>query len=97
MPPEREGDRSDGYTPICVRRSEFRPNAGDVLVGHTAWHTQWWMAERFDVGFDDIDARIEVRNRPPRGSASLEASCGFRFPLHIENVDAAAIFAEAAS
>ncbi|MFF5034937.1 DUF779 domain-containing protein [Nocardia salmonicida] len=88
---------TDGYTPICVRRSEFRPGAGDVLAGQTAWHTQLWMAERFHVGFDDIDVRIEVRNRPQRGSASLEATCGFRFALRVDNIDAAAEFAEEAS
>ncbi|MFD4459230.1 DUF779 domain-containing protein [Nocardia sp. NPDC058480] len=88
---------TDGHTPICVRRGEFRPGAGDLLAGQTAWHTELWMADRFHVGFDDIDVRIEVRNRPQRGSASLEASCGFRFALRIEKVEDAAEFVEEAS
>ncbi|MFD3747834.1 DUF779 domain-containing protein [Nocardia sp. NPDC058633] len=88
---------ADGYTPICVRRSEFRPGPGDVLAGQSAWHTQLWMADRFHVGLDDIDVRIEVRNRPQRGSASLEAACGFRFALRIDKIDEAAGFVEEAS
>jgi uncharacterized protein len=88
---------TDGYTPVCVRREDFRPEAGDVLAGQTAWHTQLWMADRFHVGFDDLDVSIEVRNRPQAGSASLEAACGFRFALRIDQVEAAAGFVEEAS
>lgn len=88
---------TDGYTPVCVRLRDFRPGAGDVLAGQTAWHTQLWMAEPFHVGFDDLDVRIEVRNRAQLGSASLEASCGFRFTLRIEKADGAAEFVEEAS
>ena len=80
-----------------MRRSEFRFDVGDVLVGQTAWHTQLWMAERLHVCFDGIDVRIEVRDRPQRGSASLEASCGFRFALRIDQVEAATGFVEEAS
>ncbi|MFD3507939.1 DUF779 domain-containing protein [Nocardia sp. NPDC058666] len=90
---------SDGFTPMCVRRSEFRPGDGDVLAGQTAWHTQLWMADPFHVGLDDLDVKIEVRNRAPqaRESASLEAMCGFRFTLRIENADSAAELVEEAS
>ncbi|MBC7300729.1 MAG: DUF779 domain-containing protein [Nocardia sp.] len=88
---------TDGYTPVCMRLRDFRPDAGDVLAGQTAWHTQLWMAEGFHVGFDDLDVSIEVRNRPQRGSVSLEASCGFRFALRIEKADDAVEFVEEAS
>ncbi|MGW6620313.1 DUF779 domain-containing protein [Nocardia sp. NPDC055002] len=88
---------TDGYTPVCVRLRDFRPARGDVLAGQTAWHTQLWMADRFHVGFDDLDVSIEVRNRPQPGSASLEAVCGFRFALRIDKAEAAVDFVEEAS
>ncbi|MFE3546370.1 DUF779 domain-containing protein [Nocardia sp. NPDC059177] len=76
---------TDGHTPNCVRRTEFRPAPGDTLVGRTAWHTEFWMAEPFQAGIDDIDLSIDVRSAPgtDRRSASLETSCGFRFALRI--------------
>ncbi|MFE1593453.1 DUF779 domain-containing protein [Nocardia sp. NPDC058705] len=88
---------TDGYTPVCLPLRDFRPGSDDILAGQTAWHTQLWMAQRFHVGFDELDVRIEVRNRPPRDSASLEAACGFRFALHIEKADEAGEFIEEAS
>ncbi|MFC4372728.1 DUF779 domain-containing protein [Nocardia halotolerans] len=78
---------ADGYTPVCLRRSEFRPNAGDVLAGQTAWHTELWMAHRFHTGFEDIDVSVDVRRRTGsvhRGP-SLESDCGFLFTLRIRD------------
>ncbi|WP_218717879.1 DUF779 domain-containing protein [Nocardia sp. MH4] len=78
---------ADGYTPICVRRTDFHAGAGDVLAGQTAWHTEFWLAERFHVGLEDLDVGIDVRSAPggDRRTASLESSCGFRFTLRIES------------
>ncbi|MFF2084535.1 DUF779 domain-containing protein [Nocardia sp. NPDC058176] len=80
---------ADGYTPICVRRSDFRPEPGDILAGQTAWHTEFWMADRFHVGLDDIDVSVDVRTRPgdEPGTSSLETACGFRFALRIHRAE----------
>ena len=77
---------ADEHTPNCLRRTEFRPGPGDALVGRTAWHTEFWMAEGFPHGIDDIDLSIDVRSAPDteQRSASLETSCGFRFALRID-------------
>ncbi|MFB7873904.1 MULTISPECIES: DUF779 domain-containing protein [unclassified Nocardia] len=77
---------TDGRTPICVRRTDFRPEPGDALAGRTAWHTEFWMADRFREDIDDIDLSIDVRSAPEvdRRSESLETSCGFRFALLID-------------
>lgn len=88
---------SDGHTPICVRRADFQAEPGDVLAGRTAWHTEFWMAERFGVGLEDIDVRIDVRSVPAadRRSSSLESSCGFRFTLRVHRAEDADLVEEA--
>lgn len=80
---------ADGHTPVCLRRTDFRPEPGDVLAGQTAWHTEFWVASRFQVGLDDIDVSVDVRNRPgaESDSDSLEAACGFRFALRIAEAE----------
>lgn len=94
LPPD-----SDGHTPVCVRRTDFHADSGDVLAGQTAWHTEFWLAERFHVGFEDLDVGIDVRNAPgdDRRTASLESSCGFRFTLRIESAQDATALVEEAS
>lgn len=88
---------TDGYTPTCLRRSEFRPDSGDVLAGQTAWHTEFWMANRFHAGLEDTDVSVDVRSRDRSGrrSPSLETDCGFRFTLRIHDVEDAELVDEA--
>src|SRR5690606_10673869 len=98
---------TDGRTPICVRRTDFRPEPGDALAGRTpisvrrtdfrrepcvalagrtAWHTEFWLADWFREGIDDIDVSIDVRSaREADRPDLLESSCGFRFALRIES------------
>ncbi|UGT54845.1 DUF779 domain-containing protein [Nocardia asteroides] len=94
LPPD-----SDGHTPICVRHSDFQPESGDVLAGRTAAHAEFWMAESFHAGLDDLDVSIDVRTVPAadRSTASLDTACGFRFALRIQSAEDANALVEEAS
>ncbi|MFE6924471.1 DUF779 domain-containing protein [Nocardia sp. NPDC057663] len=90
---------SDGHTPICLRRTDFHADPGDILAGQTAGHTEFWMAGHFHVGLEDIDVSIDVHSVPAsdRRTSSLETACGFRFALRIHAAAGAAALVEEAS
>ncbi|WP_031510293.1 DUF779 domain-containing protein [Streptomyces megasporus] len=76
----QSGGCCDGSSPMCYPRGEFRVGASDVLLGHVAGDTPFWM------GADQYaywrHTHLTVDAVPGRGSGfSLEAPEGVRFLL----------------
>ncbi|WP_067466593.1 DUF779 domain-containing protein [Nocardia amamiensis] len=74
----QSGGCCDGSSPMCYPRGEFRVGASDVLLGHLAADTPFWMsADQFEYW---RHTHLTVDVVPGRGSGfSLEAPEGVRF------------------
>lgn len=74
----QSGGCCDGSSPMCYPRGEFRVGASDVLLGHPAADTPFWMsADQYEY-WRHTHLTIDVV--PGRGSGfSLEAPEGVRF------------------
>jgi uncharacterized protein (DUF779 family) len=74
----QSGGCCDGSAPMCYPRGEFRVGASDVLLGHVAEGTPFWMsADQYAYW---RHTRLTVDVVPGRGSGfSLEAPEGVRF------------------
>ncbi|MGY1981199.1 DUF779 domain-containing protein [Nocardia gipuzkoensis] len=74
----QSGGCCDGSSPMCYPRGEFRVGASDVLLGHLAADTPFWMsADQYDYW---RHTHLTVDVVPGRGSGfSLEAPEGVRF------------------
>ncbi|MBH0777723.1 DUF779 domain-containing protein [Nocardia sp. NEAU-351] len=74
------GGCCDGSSPMCLSTNEFRVGGSDVLLGHLAWHTEFWMLgdqyERWKNTHLTVDA-VEGRG----SGFSLEAPDGVRFVI----------------
>ncbi|WP_240677314.1 DUF779 domain-containing protein [Actinacidiphila soli] len=74
----QSGGCCDGSAPMCYTRGEFRVGATDVLLGHVAGDTPFWMSADQYVYWRHTYLIIDVV--PGRGSGfSLEAPEGVRF------------------
>ena len=76
----QSGGCCDGSAPMCYPRSEFRVGSSDVLLGHVADDTPFWMsADQYEYW---KHTHLTVDVVPGRGSGfSLEAPEGVRFLL----------------
>lgn len=74
----QSGGCCDGSAPMCYPRGEFRVGGSDVLLGHVAEDTPFWMsADQYAYW---RHTRLTVDVVPGRGSGfSLEAPEGVRF------------------
>ncbi|BDT92219.1 MULTISPECIES: DUF779 domain-containing protein [Nocardia] len=74
----QSGGCCDGSSPMCYPRGEFRVGASDVLLGHPAADTPFWMsADQYEYW---RHTHLTVDVVPGRGSGfSLEAPEGVRF------------------
>ncbi|AMW09009.1 hypothetical protein A4E84_05570 [Streptomyces qaidamensis] len=74
----QSGGCCDGSAPMCYPRGEFRVGASDVLLGHVAGDTPFWMSADQFVYWSHTHLTVDVV--PGRGSGfSLEAPEGVRF------------------
>ncbi|MEV6280702.1 DUF779 domain-containing protein [Nocardia sp. NPDC051832] len=74
----QSGGCCDGSSPMCFPAREFHVGAADVLLGHLAWHTEFWMSgdqyqlwKHTHLTVDVVEGR--------GGGFSLEAPEGVRF------------------
>ncbi|GAA0657940.1 DUF779 domain-containing protein [Streptomyces thermocarboxydovorans] len=76
----QSGGCCDGSAPMCYPRGEFRVGACDVLLGHVAGDTPFWMSADQYAYWRHTHLTVDVV--PGRGSGfSLEAPEGVRFLL----------------
>ncbi len=76
----QSGGCCDGSAPMCYPRGEFRVGASDVLLGHVAGDTPFWMSADQFAYWSHTHLTVDVV--PGRGSGfSLEAPEGVRFLL----------------
>jgi hypothetical protein len=76
----QSGGCCDGSAPMCYPRGEFRVGASDVLLGHLAGDTPFWMSGDQYEYWRHTHLTVDVV--PGRGSGfSLEAPEGVRFLL----------------
>ncbi|NJP51787.1 DUF779 domain-containing protein [Streptomyces sp. SBST2-5] len=76
----QSGGCCDGSAPMCYPRGEFRVGASDVLLGHVAGDTPFWMSSDQFAYWRHTHLTVDVV--PGRGSGfSLEAPEGVRFLL----------------
>ena len=76
----QSGGCCDGSAPMCYPRGEFRVGASDVLLGHVAGDTPFWMSADQFTYWSHTHLTVDVV--PGRGSGfSLEAPEGVRFLL----------------
>ncbi|MEU7721179.1 DUF779 domain-containing protein [Streptomyces tibetensis] len=76
----QSGGCCDGSAPMCYPRGEFRVGASDVLLGHVAEDTPFWMSADQFTYWSHTHLTVDVV--PGRGSGfSLEAPEGVRFLL----------------
>ncbi|MFJ5995134.1 DUF779 domain-containing protein [Streptomyces sp. NPDC092370] len=76
----QSGGCCDGSAPMCYPRGEFRVGAADVLLGHVAGDTPFWMSAGQYAYWRHTHLTVDVV--PGRGSGfSLEAPEGVRFLL----------------
>jgi uncharacterized protein (DUF779 family) len=74
----QSGGCCDGSAPMCYPRGEFRVGAADVLLGHVAGDTPFWMSRDQHTYWQHTHLTVDVV--PGRGSGfSLEAPEGVRF------------------
>ncbi|MFF4255168.1 DUF779 domain-containing protein [Streptomyces sp. NPDC001663] len=74
----QSGGCCDGSAPMCYPRGEFRVGAADVLLGHVAGDTPFWMSAKQYAYWQHTHLTVDVT--PGRGSGfSLEAPEGLRF------------------
>ncbi|MER6978360.1 DUF779 domain-containing protein [Streptomyces carpinensis] len=74
----QSGGCCDGSAPMCYPRGEFRVGASDVLLGHLAGDTPFWMSADQYAYWSHTHLTVDVV--PGRGSGfSLEAPEGVRF------------------
>lgn len=74
----QSGGCCDGSSPMCFPSREFRVGSADVLLGHLAWHTEFWMSgDQYEL-WKHTHLTVDVVSG--RGSGfSLEAPDGVRF------------------
>ncbi|MFE9096782.1 DUF779 domain-containing protein [Streptomyces sp. NPDC007264] len=76
----QSGGCCDGSAPMCYPRGEFRVGGGDVLLGHVAGDTPFWMSADQYAYWRHTHLTVDVV--PGRGGGfSLEAPEGVRFLL----------------
>ncbi|GAA2451588.1 DUF779 domain-containing protein [Streptomyces macrosporus] len=76
----QSGGCCDGSSPMCYPRGEFRVGASDVLLGHVAGDTPFWMSADQYAYWRHTHLTVDVV--PGRGGGfSLEAPEGVRFLL----------------
>ncbi|MEW2809129.1 DUF779 domain-containing protein [Streptomyces massasporeus] len=76
----QSGGCCDGSAPMCYPRGEFRVGASDILLGHVAGDTPFWMSADQFTYWSHTHLTVDVV--PGRGSGfSLEAPEGVRFLL----------------
>ncbi len=76
----QSGGCCDGSAPMCYPRGEFRVGASDVLLGHVAGDTPFWMSADQYRYWRHTHLTVDVV--PGRGGGfSLEAPEGVRFLL----------------
>ncbi|MER6735195.1 DUF779 domain-containing protein [Streptomyces puniciscabiei] len=76
----QSGGCCDGSAPMCYPRGEFQVGAADVLLGHVADDTPFWMSADQYAYWRHTHLTVDVV--PGRGSGfSLEAPEGVRFLL----------------
>jgi uncharacterized protein len=76
----QSGGCCDGSAPMCYPRGEFRVGGTDVLLGHVAGDTPFWMSAGQYAYWRHTHLTVDVV--PGRGSGfSLEAPEGVRFLL----------------
>jgi len=76
----QSGGCCDGSVPMCYPRGEFRVGGADVLLGHVAGYTPFWMSADQYAYWRHTHLTVDVV--PGRGSGfSLEAPEGVRFLL----------------
>ncbi|MFD1657742.1 DUF779 domain-containing protein [Streptomyces caeni] len=76
----QSGGCCDGSAPMCYPRGEFRVGGADVLLGHVAGDTPFWMGADQYAYWRHTHLTIDVV--PGRGGGfSLEAPEGVRFLL----------------
>ncbi|AWT46560.1 MULTISPECIES: DUF779 domain-containing protein [Streptomyces] len=76
----QSGGCCDGSAPMCYPRGEFRVGGSDVLLGHVAGDTPFWMSADQYRYWEHTHLTVDVV--PGRGSGfSLEAPEGVRFLL----------------
>ncbi|GHH93769.1 DUF779 domain-containing protein [Streptomyces capillispiralis] len=74
----QSGGCCDGSAPMCYPRGEFRVGASDVLLGHVAGDTPFWMSADQYAYWSHTHLTVDVV--AGRGSGfSLEAPEGVRF------------------
>ncbi|MET7773779.1 DUF779 domain-containing protein [Nocardia sp. NPDC005366] len=74
----QSGGCCDGSSPMCYPRGEFRVGASDVLLGHVAEQTPFWMSADQFAYWQHTHLTVDVV--AGRGSGfSLEAPEGVRF------------------
>ncbi|MEU6255832.1 DUF779 domain-containing protein [Streptomyces sp. NPDC047043] len=74
----QSGGCCDGSAPMCYPRGDFRVGAADVLLGHVAGDTPFWMSAKQYAYWQHTHLTVDVT--PGRGSGfSLEAPEGVRF------------------
>ncbi|MFI9155601.1 DUF779 domain-containing protein [Streptomyces sp. NPDC053367] len=74
----QSGGCCDGSAPMCYPRGEFQVGAADVLLGHIAGDTPFWMSADQYAYWRHTHLTVDVV--PGRGSGfSLEAPEGVRF------------------
>ena len=74
----QSGGCCDGSAPMCYPRGEFRVGASDVLLGHVAGDTPFWMSADQYAYWCHTHLTVDVVTG--RGSGfSLEAPEGVRF------------------
>ncbi|MFI8189426.1 DUF779 domain-containing protein [Streptomyces sp. NPDC085946] len=76
----QSGGCCDGSAPMCYPRGEFRVGGSDVLLGHVAGDTPFWMSADQYAYWSHTHLTVDVV--PGRGGGfSLEAPEGVRFLL----------------
>ncbi|CAL9337459.1 hypothetical protein SUDANB58_00196 [Streptomyces sp. enrichment culture] len=76
----QSGGCCDGSAPMCYPRGEFRAGGSDVLLGHVAGDTPFWMSADQYARWRHTHLTVDVV--PGRGGGfSLEAPDGVRFLL----------------
>ncbi|SBT90280.1 hypothetical protein GA0115233_101717 [Streptomyces sp. DI166] len=74
----QSGGCCDGSAPMCYPRGEFKVGAADVLLGHVAGDTPFWMSADQYAYWRHTHLTVDVV--PGRGSGfSLESPEGVRF------------------
>ncbi|MFE9773786.1 DUF779 domain-containing protein [Streptomyces sp. NPDC005931] len=76
----QSGGCCDGSAPMCYPRGEFRVGASDVLLGHVAGDTPFWMSADQYAYWSHTHLTVDVV-AGRGGGFSLEAPEGVRFLL----------------